>query len=68
MIILLEAEAGMVIQIEPIDRAISALKVNVITMKLYLHRRMVKPLTNLWLIKMSMLNNLIILCGHYKGN
>ena len=38
-------EAGMVMQIEPIDRAISALKSD----------------------SMSMLNNLIILCGHYKG-
>lgn len=44
-------EAGMVMQIEPIDRAISALKVSVITMKLYIHRRTVKPLTNPWPIR-----------------
>ena len=44
-------EAGMVMQIEPIDRAISALKT------------FNQPMAN----SMSMLNNLIILCGHYKG-
>ena len=42
-------EAGMVMQIEPIDRAISALKSERgIMMKLFTHRRMGKPSTSRW--------------------
>ena len=43
-------EAGMVMQIEPVDRAISA-------------QRFDQPMAN----RLSLLQNLIILCGHYKG-
>ncbi len=60
-------EAGMVMQIEPVDRCISALKAN-------RHYDEVvftspdgevfdQPMAN----SMSMLDNIIILCGHYKG-
>ncbi len=60
-------EAGMVMQIEPVDRCISALKAN-------RHYDEVvftspdgevfdQPMAN----RMSMLDNIIILCGHYKG-
>jgi len=60
-------EAGMVMQIEPVDRAISALK----TERPYDEviytspdgEMLDQPLAN----RMSLLNNLIILCGHYKG-
>ena len=41
-------EAGMVMQIEPIDRAISALKSEGIMMKLFTHRQMGKPSTSRW--------------------
>lgn len=60
-------EAGMVMQIEPIDRAISALKSERVMMKLFTHRQMGKPFNQPMANSMSMLNNLIILCGHYKG-
>ena len=60
-------EAGMVIQIEPVDRAISALR----TERTYDEviytspdgEMFEQPLAN----RLSLLNNLIILCGHYKG-
>jgi tRNA (guanine37-N1)-methyltransferase len=60
-------EAGMVMQIEPIDRAISSLK----TERNYDEviytspdgELFDQPLAN----RLSLLNNLIILCGHYKG-
>ena len=60
-------EAGMVMQIEPIDRCIAALKAErdydevIVTSpdgELF-----DQPMAN----SMSMLNNIIILCGHYKG-
>lgn len=60
-------EAGMVMQIEPIDRAISFLK----SQRTYDEviytspdgEQFSQPMAN----SMSMLNNIIILCGHYKG-
>jgi tRNA (guanine37-N1)-methyltransferase len=60
-------EAGMVMQIEPIDRAIAALK----TERAYDEviytspdgEIFDQPLAN----RLSLFNNLIILCGHYKG-
>lgn len=60
-------EAGMVMQIEPVDRAISHLK----SQRNYDEviytspdgEILSQPLAN----RMSMLENIIILCGHYKG-
>lgn len=60
-------EAGMVMQIEPIDRAISHLK----SQRTYDEviftspdgERFDQPMAN----SLSLLNNIIILCGHYKG-
>lgn len=60
-------EAGMVMQIEPIDRAISALKAerdyDEIIFTSPDGEQFTQPMAN----SMSMLNNIIILCGHYKG-
>ena len=60
-------EAGMVMQIEPIDRAISALKserdYDEVIYTSPDGETFNQPMAN----SMSMLNNLIILCGHYKG-
>ena len=60
-------EAGMVMQIEPIDRAISALKAErEYDEVIYTSpdgETFNQPMAN----SMSLLNNLIILCGHYKG-
>ena len=60
-------EAGMVMQIEPIDRAISALKAErKYDEVIYTSpdgEMFDQPLAN----RLSLLNNLIILCGHYKG-
>lgn len=60
-------EAGMVIQVEPVDRAISHLK----SQRAYDEviftspdgELFSQPLAN----KLSLLQNIIILCGHYKG-
>ena len=60
-------EAGMVMQIEPIDRAISALKserdYDEVIYTSPDGETFNQPMAN----SMSMLNNVIILCGHYKG-
>ena len=60
-------EAGMVMQIEPIDRAISMLKAErQYDEVIYTSpdgEMLDQPLAN----RLSLLNNLIILCGHYKG-
>ena len=60
-------EAGMVMQIEPVDRAITALK----TERTYDEVIFTSPdgelLTQPMANSMSMLDNIIILCGHYKG-
>ncbi|MBO4945446.1 MAG: tRNA (guanosine(37)-N1)-methyltransferase TrmD [Muribaculaceae bacterium] len=60
-------EAGMVMQIEPIDRAISALKAerdyDEVIFTSPDGRQFDQKMAN----SMSMLNNIIILCGHYKG-
>jgi tRNA (guanine37-N1)-methyltransferase len=60
-------EAGMVIQIEPVDRAISALKsereYDEVIYTSPDGRRFDQPMAN----RMSLLQNIIILCGHYKG-
>lgn len=60
-------EAGMVMQIEPIDRAISALKAerdyDEVIFTSPDGEQFTQPMAN----SMSLLNNIIILCGHYKG-
>ncbi len=60
-------EAGMVMQIEPIDRAISALKeqrhYDEVIFTSPDGQTFDQPMAN----AMSLLDNIIILCGHYKG-
>jgi tRNA (guanine37-N1)-methyltransferase len=60
-------EAGMVMQIEPVDRAISTLKAernyDEIIYTSPDGELFDQPMAN----KLSMLQNMIILCGHYKG-
>lgn len=60
-------EAGMVMQIEPIDRAISHLKeqrdYDEVIFTSPDGEQFSQPMAN----RMSLLNNIIILCGHYKG-
>ena len=60
-------DAGMVIQIEPVDRCISALKAERAYDEVIFTAPdgeiLSQPLAN----RLSMLNNIIILCGHYKG-
>lgn len=60
-------EAGMVLQIEPIDRVISKLKsqrdYDEVIFTTPDGEQFVQSTAN----ELSLLNNLIILCGHYKG-
>ena len=60
-------EAGMVMQVEPIDRAITALKAerdyDEVIFTSPDGETFDQPMAN----AMSLLNNIIILCGHYKG-
>ena len=60
-------EAGMVMQIEPVDRAISFLKsqrdYDEVIFTSPDGDMFDQPMAN----SLSMLNNIIILCGHYKG-
>ena len=60
-------EAGMVMQIEPVDRAITQLKsernYDEVIFTTPDGERFDQPMTN----RLSMAGNLIILCGHYKG-
>ena len=60
-------EAGMVMQVAPIDRAITALKVerhyDEVIFTSPDGETFDQPMAN----SMSMLENIIILCGHYKG-
>ncbi|MDR1556832.1 MAG: tRNA (guanosine(37)-N1)-methyltransferase TrmD [Tannerellaceae bacterium] len=60
-------EAGMVLQIEPVDRALAVLKAE----RTYDEVIYTSPDGELFNQQtantMSLLNNLIILCGHYKG-
>ncbi|MDR3251735.1 MAG: tRNA (guanosine(37)-N1)-methyltransferase TrmD [Tannerella sp.] len=60
-------EAGMVMQIEPVDRAVTALKAE----REYDEIIYTSPDGELFnqpaANRMSMLTNIIILCGHYKG-
>ena len=60
-------EAGMVMQVEPVDRCISALKeqreYDEVIFTAPDGERFNQRMAN----SLSMLNNIIILCGHYKG-
>lgn len=60
-------DAGMVIQIEPVDRCISALKAERDYDEVIFTAPdgdvLSQPMAN----RLSMLDNIIILCGHYKG-
>lgn len=60
-------EAGMVMQIEPVDRAISALKSERAYDEIIFTspdgEQFNQPMAN----SLSLLDNIIILCGHYKG-
>lgn len=60
-------DAGMVIQIEPVDRCISALKAerdyDEVIFTAPDGEVLSQPMAN----RLSMLDNIIILCGHYKG-
>ena len=60
-------QAGMVMQCEPIDRCISALKAereyDEVIFTSPDGEQFTQPVAN----ELSMLNNVIILCGHYKG-
>lgn len=60
-------DAGMVIQVEPVDRCISALKAerpyDEVIFTAPDGEILSQPMAN----SLSMLDNIIILCGHYKG-
>lgn len=60
-------DAGMVMQIEPVDRCISSLKSERIYDEVIFTapdgEMLTQPLAN----SLSLLQNIIILCGHYKG-
>ena len=60
-------EAGMVMQVEPVDRCISALKAerdyDEVIFTAPDGELLTQPMAN----RLSLLNNIIILCGHYKG-
>lgn len=60
-------EAGMVMKIEPVDRCISALKAQRTYDEVIFTspdgEQFSQPLAN----RLSLLDNIIILCGHYKG-
>ena len=60
-------EAGMVLQIEPIDRCISQLKSRRDYDEVIFTTPDGEPFTQKTANELSLLENLIILCGHYKG-
>lgn len=60
-------EAGMVLQIEPIDRAISFLKSQRDYDEVIFTSPDGEPFNQNTANELSLLNNIIILCGHYKG-
>lgn len=60
-------EAGMVMQIEPVDRALSALKAERTYDEVIYTSPDGEVFNQQMANSMSLLNNLIILCGHYKG-
>ena len=60
-------DAGMVIQIEPVDRAISALKAERNYDEVIFTAPDGELLTQPMVNSLSLCENIIILCGHYKG-
>lgn len=60
-------EAGMVMQIEPVDRCISALKAERSYDEVLFTSPDGEMLTQPMANSLSLLENVIILCGHYKG-
>lgn len=60
-------EAGMVIQIEPVDRAISALRAERDYDEVIFTAPDGEVFNQKIANELSLLNNIIILCGHYKG-
>jgi tRNA (guanine37-N1)-methyltransferase len=60
-------EAGMVMQIEPIDRAITALKAEREYDEIIYTSPDGETFNQRMANSMSMLNSIVILCGHYKG-
>ena len=60
-------DAGMVIQVEPVDRCISALKAERDYDEVIFTAPDGEILNQSMANSMSMLENIIILCGHYKG-
>ena len=60
-------DAGMVIQVEPVDRCISALKAERNYDEVIFTAPAGEILNQSMANSMSMLENIIILCGHYKG-
>lgn len=60
-------EAGMVIQIEPVDRAVSALRAEREYDEVIFTAPDGEVFNQKTANELSMLNNIIILCGHYKG-
>lgn len=60
-------EAGMVLQIEPIDRAISHLKSQRHYDEVIYTSPDGEPFTQRIANELSLMQNIIILCGHYKG-
>lgn len=60
-------DAGMVIQVEPVDRCISALKEQRDYDEVIFTAPDGEVFNQRMANSMSLLNNLIILCGHYKG-
>lgn len=60
-------EAGMVMQVEPVDRAISALKAERDYDEVIFTSPDGEMFTQQTANRLSMLDNVIILCGHYKG-
>ena len=60
-------EAGMVIQIEPVDRAVSALRAERDYDGVIFTAPDGEVFNQKTANELSMLNNIIILCGHYKG-
>lgn len=60
-------DAGMVIQVEPVDRCISALKAERDYNEVIFTAPDGEVLNQRMANSLSMLDNIIILCGHYKG-
>lgn len=60
-------DAGMVMQVEPVDRCIAALKAERTYDEVIFTAPDGEILTQSMANSLSMLDNIIILCGHYKG-